>query len=133
MQRGKITYRERARQIIDFSGLKYQNITPTDIDGFLDFGNVAFVDFELKYDGAPVSYGQRLALERRCDSAQRAGIKSLCVICDHFVEDASEDVNAAHAIVREYRSRYKWIKPKSKVTLRGLIDRFRDYAKVPNA
>jgi len=33
--RGTIQNRERARQIIDFHGLRIRNITPTDIDGFI--------------------------------------------------------------------------------------------------
>ena len=46
-ERGVIHNRERGAQIRDYSGLRFGNITPTDIDGFMDFGGRVFVVFEL--------------------------------------------------------------------------------------
>jgi len=40
--RGKIEHRDRARQIRDFSNLRYGNITPTDIDGLIEYQNKCF-------------------------------------------------------------------------------------------
>ena len=35
--RGATTYKERAKQGRDFTGLRYGNITPTDIDGLIEY------------------------------------------------------------------------------------------------
>ena len=56
--------REYAKQLKSFSGLRFGKITPTDIDGFLDFGNNVYVFIETKHGDAPLPYGQKLALER---------------------------------------------------------------------
>ena len=52
-----IQNRSRARQIIDFSGIKYGNITPTDIDGGFEKQNEVFVFFEMKYGDAEMPTG----------------------------------------------------------------------------
>lgn len=52
-QRGIIRHRRRRLQVNDFSVLRYGRITPTDIDGFLDFGGRAFVFIELKHGDVP--------------------------------------------------------------------------------
>jgi hypothetical protein len=57
LNRGKIQYRERARQIIDFSGIRYDNITPTDIDGFFEKADKAFVFYEYKLEGCEMPHG----------------------------------------------------------------------------
>jgi len=81
-QRGVINNRARAQQIINYSGLRYDTITPTDIDGFIDFGNKVFVIMEFKHSDAPLPYGQRLALKRLCDSIKRP-IEAWLLICRH--------------------------------------------------
>ena len=62
--RGSIQFPDRARQLIDFSGLRYNKITPTDIDGFIEYHDEAIVFMEFKYGNAELPYGQKLALER---------------------------------------------------------------------
>lgn len=68
VERGVIRNREYAKQLKDFSGLRYGKITPTDIDGFLDFGDQLFVVVEGKHAGSAIQTGQRLALERLVDA-----------------------------------------------------------------
>lgn len=43
--RGKIQNEEFARRIIDFSGMRYGNITPTDIDGVIEYHDTRVVFF----------------------------------------------------------------------------------------
>ena len=43
--RGVIQNRDRKKQIIDFSGLKYGKITPTDIDGLIEYKDKAMMFF----------------------------------------------------------------------------------------
>ena len=45
-ERGVIRNRQFAQQLRDFSGLRFGKITPTDIDGFMDFGDRLFVVLE---------------------------------------------------------------------------------------
>lgn len=66
-ERGKIENRNRARQIIDFSGLQYGKITPTDIDGLIEYHDKAILLLEFKYADAEMPRGQKVALERMCD------------------------------------------------------------------
>ena len=41
--RGYFQHPERAKQNICFEGIKYGNITPTDIDGCIDYKNKATI------------------------------------------------------------------------------------------
>lgn len=71
--RGKIQYRERRKQLVDFSGIRIGNITPTDCDGLIEYHDKAYIIFEIKYRDAEVPHGQRLALQRSIDDFKRAG------------------------------------------------------------
>jgi len=51
--RGVIKYRGRARQIIDFRGLTYGNITPTDIDGLIEYKDKCILLIEIKHQSKP--------------------------------------------------------------------------------
>ena len=46
-ERGVITNRARARQIRDFSGLQIGTITPTDLDGLIEFHDECFIFCEI--------------------------------------------------------------------------------------
>lgn len=122
--RGKIQYRNRKRQIIDFSGLRYGNITPTDIDGYLEYHDKAMIFIELKHNDAQVPYGQRLALERSVDNNAAAGKKSVLFVCQHYVDDPDQDIIAANAIVKEVYYKGKYIYPMKEFTLKQLLDYF---------
>jgi len=60
--RGTIRNATSALQLRDYSGLCWDRITPTDIDGLIDFGGRAFVLFE----GAGDRTRGRRDRERRC-------------------------------------------------------------------
>jgi len=110
--------------------LTYGKITPTDIDGFLDFGNKLFVFIEVKYGDAALPTGQRLALERICDACQKAGIVSVVAIASH--DSATQDIDVAGAMVTRYRYDGKWqnFKPGDGYTVRQFIDRMREFARL---
>lgn len=61
---GQIENRARKQQILDFSGLVFGKITPTDIDGMIEYHGKAFVYYEFKYLNADTKYGQRTAFEQ---------------------------------------------------------------------
>lgn len=118
--RGKIRNREHV-PTKDYSGIRYDKITPTDIDGFIDFGNKLFVFVELKFGSSPLKYGQKLAIERLCDACQNNERNSVVLIARYYME--SEDaVDIAPLLVDEYRFRGKWYRPKKETTVRRAID-----------
>jgi len=120
--RGLIRNRQYAAQIRDYSGLLYGKITPTDIDGFVEFGDKLFVFIELKHKDAPLPAGQRLALERLADAVGETGRKSLLLIGEH---DTNGDIEAAQCQVIAYRYHRKWRRPHRIMTIRECIDEIR--------
>lgn len=106
--RGKIQNEERAKQIIDFSGIRFGNITPTDLDGLIEYKNCAYVLMEFKHGNTELPYGQRLALTRMIDDFDKAGKCAALLICEHCVDDPHENIIAADASVRRYYFRGRW-------------------------
>ena len=125
--RGKIQYRERARQIIDFSGLRYKNITPTDIDGLNEYHNKGFVFYEYKLGNAEMPFGQRTALERLVDAVNAGGKEAVVFLCSHNVANPQEDVDAAEAKVVETYYRGRWHREKGTETVKQRSDAFLEW------
>lgn len=122
-QRGEIVSRNRARQIRDFSGLLFGKITPTDIDGLIEYHGKAYIIIELKLGNAGLPDGQRLALERLADDLTRASKPTLFIVAMHNVINPDDDIDVARAIVAEYR--FKGHKGKGHgETVKDLIVRF---------
>ncbi|MDO9541478.1 MAG: hypothetical protein Q7J98_04040 [Kiritimatiellia bacterium] len=120
--RGKIRNREWASRLKDFSGLRFGKITPTDIDGFLDFNDQVFIFVEVKHGASMPQTGQRLALERLCDACERGGILSLVIIASHCAEG---DIYVATLPVTFIRLKGIWRKPHRPLTVREAIDDFK--------
>jgi len=123
-KRGEIHHRERAKQIKDFSGLLYGKITPTDIDGLIEYHNKGYILIEAKLRETEVDFGQRLALERMTDDLTRSGKQTICIIAEHDIDDPAKDINIAATLVREYRLRGTWNKPNNSHTTKSMIDWF---------
>lgn len=124
-ERGKIKNRMRAQQIRDFSGLQFGKITPTDIDGLIDFGNVGFVLIETKLTNAEFPYGQRLAVERVVDNLAFANKDAIGIVAEHDTTP-EEDIDVANCRVIEYRHNNSWLTPRNPHTVREFIDNFLD-------
>jgi len=122
MERGKIKYRGRAKQIKDFSGLRWKNITPTDIDGFVEFGNKVFIFIEFKCFGVELPFGQRLAIERLVDAVSLTGKSCIGIVAEHN-NPIGEDINCEEAIVKEIRKDSQW-NSSEKINLKKVIDIF---------
>ena len=101
VERGIIENPARKRQILMFNNLVYGTITPTDLDGVIEYRNKAYVFFEIKYRGAEVKHGQKLALERLVKDSAANDKMSVAIIADHFVDNCEEDVDASLCTVRE--------------------------------
>jgi len=123
--RGKIRNRQFAQQIRDFSGLRYGKITPTDIDGFMDFGDKVFIFIEAKHGDAALPYGQRLALQRLCDAGTKAGKQSIVLVGSHNTPD---DIDFANTPVTQIYFEGKWRKTQNPQTIRSAIDGFLAWA-----
>jgi hypothetical protein len=123
--RGKIGNRPRARQIKDFSSLRWGNITPTDIDCFVEFGGELFVVVEIKSKGKEMPYGQKLAFERLIDHIVG---ESILILAEHDVVDPDEDIDGALCHVVSYRycppgGKPKWYPARGNPTVKELIDK----------
>ena len=121
--RGTIKNIGRKQQINDFSGLRFGNITPTDIDGIIDYKNKAFIIIEVKYGDAELPYGQRLCVERMVAELSKP---SLAVVAEHDIHDASEPIDVGKCKVREIylRNEKKWRPPKRSFSVRELCEKF---------
>ena len=120
VERGVIKNRKFASQIRDFSGLRFGNITPTDIDGLIEYKNMAFIFIELKYKDAVLPLGQRLALERLCDGLIKS---SLLIVASHD-KGPDEDIDVAKSIVSEIRFKRQWHKDDDSTTTSDMIIRY---------
>jgi hypothetical protein len=123
-ERGIIKNRDYKRHIIDYHGLRVGKITPTDIDGFIDFYNKAAVIMEFKYKGLGISQGQNLAIERLTDNLQFSGIECIAIYATHDIDDIDEDIQASECIVLKIRYKGKWAIQNKPVTVKYCIERF---------
>ncbi len=120
MTRGKIHSKGRRMQILDFSNIRYGKITPTDIDGIIEYKDKGFIIFEIKYSNNEMPYGQALALERLCD---RLGERAVLIVASHHEEDVTNDVDSSTLQVdkvywnQQYRAGYAG-------TVKEISDRF---------
>jgi hypothetical protein len=112
MQRGIIRKRDAARQIRDFSGMRFGTITPTDIDGLIEYHGKAYVIIETKFGDTDVPIGQFKALERMCDDLQKVK-PTLFIIARHNCPP-EQDIDFSKCIVEKYRWRGEWVVIKNK-------------------
>lgn len=109
-ERGAIRNQTHRRQLADFTQLRWGAITPTDIDGFMDFSNRLFVFIEGKHGKTPLPIGQQLALERLCDACCSQERTAVAFVIHH---DTSSEfaIDYGNAYVTSYRWKQKWITP----------------------
>lgn len=124
-ERGVIRNRQFAQQIRDFSGLRFGSITPTDIDGFVEFQDRLFIFIESKFGNSEPPRGQMLALERLCDACEQHGHRrSVVLMLKHSIlADSGLDIDFGRLLVSRYRLCGKWRVPKSDTTCREAIER----------
>jgi hypothetical protein len=119
--RGAVSNPARAKQQRDFTGLRYGNITPTDIDGSFDYHGKCFVLYEAKHVTAPpMPYGQKLHLERECDDHKSP---TIVIVFEHSTP-ADKAIDFAVGKVVEIRLWRKWVTPKQEVTVKKVTDWF---------
>lgn len=120
--RGIIQNRKRSQQIIDFSALREGKITPTDIDGSIDWHNQAWVFTEFKYGSYDMRDGQRLFYERLCNDLSK--IKPTIILVVNHDEPPERDIVAGTCLVGRYYYREQWHYPKAPITLQDAVAKF---------
>lgn len=80
----------QTKQGIDFTGIEYGKIHPTDIDAVLEFDNEALILMEVKKKGNKIPTGQRLVLERIANSWHTN--KSIVLYVTHSFENDNKDI-----------------------------------------
>lgn len=121
--RGQTIYKDRATQGRDFSGLRYGQITPTDIDALIEYKNTCYVFIEAKYGNSEMPYGQRVALERLCDDLQR--LKPTLLIVASHNQNSNQEIDFANSTVRMYRDNKKiWKVPDPVPSVKQMVDAF---------
>jgi hypothetical protein len=105
--RGKIIHIARKQQILDFSGVRYENITPTDIDAVIEYKNRAYIFIEVKYLDAKLPYGQMLAIERLVNDTSLKK-HSFAIIAKHEIHDVDEHVKLSDCVVRQIYYKRQW-------------------------
>lgn len=128
-ERGVYQNANRGRQLLRFDGFRYGSITPTDIDGVIDYHDFVWVLFEAKLTGKDVPRGQRLALERLIQNAKRARKHGIALIVEHGVEDCTRDIFLKDCMVREVYTteNMKWRPPRWAITAKGMADAYINY------
>lgn len=125
-ERGKIKNPKRKQQINDFSGLIYGKITPTDIDGLIEYKNKAYIFIEVKYNDALLPYGQKLALERLVKDTATNGKRSIAIIAQHDVSNTNESIFVSECKVRAtfLDERNQWKIINQNISVKQCIDAF---------
>ena len=124
--RGRILFKDRKRQIFTFENMQYGSITPTDIDGSMDYHGDVFWFAEFKHRDAPMKDGQRKHLEYLVERLSEAGCEAIAMIATHDIDDPHDDVDADLCLVREEFYNGKWHKMASGVhrTVKEATDNF---------
>ena len=121
-ERGVIRNRARGKQIIDFSDLRYGNITPTDIDCCIDWHNRAWVFVEYKVKGNKMPDGQELFYKRLCNDLSKK--KPTIVIEAYHEEPPTNDIDGGACIVSRYYYKGEWHDPLDEIRVADAIQQF---------
>jgi len=125
MERGKIYNYDRARQQIDFSGVKInQKITPTDFDAVIEYKDKAYIFIEYKYRDTTMPTGQRIAFERLVDDLNQLK-PSVLILASHDTP-VEEDIDGAGALVKGVYGSHGYIEKKlwEGKTVKQMLDIF---------
>ena len=113
--RGTFQNADYAKQLVSFKGMRFigstgvYNVTPTDIDGYIQLDNQdAFIFFELKHGEPCLPDGQAKALTRLVDALNDGGKNAVLFIASHN-NSAEEAVIAGGTIVNRYYINKHWI------------------------
>lgn len=126
-KRGDIRNESRAKQINSFSGLlRRRGITPTDIDGLIDYNGKAFIILEGKYGDAQIPMGQKLALANLANAINEGGKQVVVLVFRHYVE-LPEQVDVSAQVVTEYFYNKQWRAIREQLNVLEAIAKFETF------
>ena len=117
---------KRIKQVISFDGMRLGTITPTDIDGCIEYHDKALVLLEYKLRGYGMPFGQRLCLERIANDVEMAGREATVMLCEHDVTDVNKPVEGKDASVKAIYYKHQWHKSDGK-SVQYHLERFKEY------
>ena len=126
-ERGVFHSEARARQLIKFEGIKYGNITPTDIDAMIEYQNMAYIFVEVKHLNKRLDRGQELALQRMVDDAAKVGKIAVAFVLEHDVTDSNNDVYLTECKIRNFYYGGHWLDKHTGKPPKEVFDSFIEY------
>jgi|TARA_R110000803_G_scaffold162233_2_gene225885 hypothetical protein len=111
----------QTKQGLDFTGVENGKIHPTDIDAVLEFDNEALVLIEVKRINNNIPIGQRLVLERICDSWHTD--KSIVLFVTHNFKNDLVDIPLVECIVKKYYINGNWNELITDNSLKSVLNR----------
>jgi len=121
-KRGEIRNEKYASQLVNVSGIRYENITGTDIDVFYEIRNKVHIFVELKYKNAEMGSGQEKALTVLVDDVTK--IKPALLILASHEAPPEKQISLHNCIVEKYRSNFEWHTPPEKWCVKYLMDNY---------
>ncbi|NBU34797.1 hypothetical protein EBS40_09330 [bacterium] len=132
-KRDELKFKGRARQINSFLGLiRRRNITPTDIDGIIDYHGKAFIILEGKYGDAELPKGQKIALENLANAILESKRQVVVIIFRHHVHDINNDIIVSEQIVSDIYYKKKWETITAQKNVIEVIQMFENYCDMNN-
>jgi hypothetical protein len=130
--RGKIKYPDRYKQLISYEGLeRHRHITPTDLDGIIDYRGNAFIIIECKLEYKEIDLGQKMAIENLINSLSEAGKMAICYIIRHNLP-SEKIIIAKDCLVSDSYFQGKWRYYTDRKTLLNYIISFEKFCKINN-
>lgn len=96
----------KVKQSIDFTNIQWGKIYPSDIDAVLEFNNDVLILIEVKQKGKEIPTGQRLMLERICNSWHTK--KSIVLLVWHDFKNENIDIPLNKCIIEKVYFKNKW-------------------------
>ena len=121
-----IKYKDRMKQPINFGGISYGNITPTDIDWFIEYRDSVYVFGEFKYRKDEIPKGQKLALERIADNLWSLKKHVLLVFGVHDVKNCNDTVDMITTEAEGVYYEGKWHDPRNR-NVNEVVDDYFEY------
>lgn len=103
-----IRNRNKVKQVIDFTGIQNGSLHPSDIDAVLEFNNKILILIEVKRKHKTIPIGQRLLLERICDS-WHTNERALVMKVEHEFDDENLDIPLEQCKVSRLYYKKHWI------------------------
>lgn len=108
---------------LDFSGMRFGNAQPSDIDMVFIGKNDTLVIGEIKNERGELKYGQRKLIEKYVDNWKRDAI-AIFVKHDRYVQDGDTYVDVSRCEVVEYYYHKKWHIPRHYTTAYDVIEKY---------